>query len=386
MAALEKRKNQVFSETIKGLPVKKGPFVSLFSVQNHKAKKRGQHYDYRLVVGNRAISFFDPKGHTSGLPKQPGERKRLLRGPDHKAEYALFKGEIPEGEYGAGKVELVDVQPAVVKIPDKKSIDLRIYRGPFEGKYKLYNIRGKKYWEIYRRPGLEGYHTERMPFSSDIPESVWTDPRYIAEEKLNGAFYYGILGPKGISFVSRRLSTKGGVIHREENVPHLRDLKVPPKYYGTVIAGEMNHDKGFHFLSGMLNSTPDKAVEVQDRFGFAKYAPFELVKLPGKDTKLIPYEKRRQILQDIVNSLGSPFVRLPDSTIHNKKKFYNKVIKKGGEGIVIKNLDQGYKEGVWYRKKKIDDYDARIVGFEEGSGKYKGKGIGIMWVEGLNPF
>lgn len=372
-----KRRNQVIDEKLRPLPTKGEPFVSLFTLQQHDALKAGKHYDHRIIVGNKAISFVN----RTGLPKKPGEKKLVIKMPDHKADYALWSGKIPTGQYGAGTVKVIDLEPAVIKIPNKQKLDLRIYRGPNTGNYVYLATKDPDKWIVIRRKSMPDFYTERMKFSGKVPESVWTDPRYIAEEKKHGAMYYGVLSDKGISFISRRKSKKGDTIHREENIPHLRDIKIPKRLQGTVVAGEMDHPKGFHFLSGLMNSAPDKAVETQRIFGKASYFPFELAELPHRKTEFISYGERRKIIGDIIRTLGSRFIKQPRAEMKYKKEFYKRLSREGVEGVVLKNLDKGYGKDTWYRKTPLAYYDAKITGFLPGEGKYKGKAIGVMVVE-----
>lgn len=120
----------------------------IFVVHEHHASHL--HWDLRLEMNNVLKSW--------AVPKEPSEKegiKRLaIQVEDHPLDYAKFHGVIPEGNYGAGKVEIWDRGTYEIKFRDSKKIELIFHGKKLKGNYVLvkthYGSKPDKSWLFFK--------------------------------------------------------------------------------------------------------------------------------------------------------------------------------------------------------------------------------------------
>jgi len=120
----------------------------IFVVQRHDA--RNLHYDFRLEMDGVLKSWAVPKEP----PKEAGTKRLAIQTEDHPLAYANFEGEIPEGEYGAGKVEIWDKGTFELRKRLEKEIVVTLHGDELKGDYVLIRTKyGKeeKGWLFFKR-------------------------------------------------------------------------------------------------------------------------------------------------------------------------------------------------------------------------------------------
>jgi bifunctional non-homologous end joining protein LigD len=144
MSLARYRSKRDFRKTAEPAPRKRRPGATtarpIFVVQKHHASHL--HYDFRLQVAGVLASWAVPKRPSMN----PAVKRLAVRVENHPLEYASFRGRIPKGQYGAGRVE----------IWDKGTYDLvsgSIRRGELVVDLKGRKLRGQFALVRMRQPG-----------------------------------------------------------------------------------------------------------------------------------------------------------------------------------------------------------------------------------------
>jgi len=116
-----------------------------FVIQKHRATHL--HYDFRLEMDNVLKSWAVPKEP----PTQPGVRRLAVQVEDHELSYIDFEGAIPEGEYGAGTVEIWDKGTYMLKNRSDKIIEFTLNGSRLKGNYALINFKENNWLLIKKK-------------------------------------------------------------------------------------------------------------------------------------------------------------------------------------------------------------------------------------------
>jgi len=104
---------------------------SIYVIQKHQSTHI--HYDLRLEKDGVLKSWAIPKEP----PTQKGVKRLAVMVENHPLDYAYFEGKIPEGEYGAGTVQIWDKGTYETEKWNENEIIVHINGGKLNGRFYL---------------------------------------------------------------------------------------------------------------------------------------------------------------------------------------------------------------------------------------------------------
>src|SRR5262249_10471594 len=130
-----------------------------FVIQEHHAT--ALHWDFRLERGGVLVSWAVPKG----LPIDPATNHLAVHTEDHPIDYSSFEGDIPEGEYGGGRVSIWDRGTYEGEKWTDREVKVVLHGQRVQGRYVLFktgrdggSARGDRDWMMHRMdPAPEGF-------------------------------------------------------------------------------------------------------------------------------------------------------------------------------------------------------------------------------------
>jgi len=368
------------------------------SLQKHSTPqgKEGTriHYDLRLSPPNssKAYSFAIPKG----LPS-PSEKVLSVYQPLHTRDYMDWEGNIPKGEYGAGKVELVMNEPVEVLRSSPDRLIFNSYSSYRPQEYALIKLKDDN-WIIINRTttkkskSMENISLARPKFKSTKFEDLDINTSHVMLEKKDGAFTNIVITKKPKpdlrSFSYRTSKRTGDLIEYTHKIKSLMFSRPDADLKGTVLQAELMARKDNKFapansIGAILNSNVFESRKKQESLGEIEPHAFNITRYKNKDVSNLSFEDKRKLLEEVVRKI--PAIKLIDvaKTPKEKSKLIRQIIAKKGEGVVL--VDPIYPSHM-IKSKLIDDYDVVIKGFTKGTGKLKETGIGaIQYAHEDNP-
>jgi len=148
----EYRKKRNFGKTPEPKPedlkLKKKSKGLAYVIQRHQASRL--HFDLRLEEEEVLKSWAIPKTP----PLEEGIKRLAVQTEDHPLGYEEFEGIIPEGEYGAGKVEIWDKGDYLLLETDSSKRIMEIRGEKLKGRYCLIKLKPKdkddKNWLFFK--------------------------------------------------------------------------------------------------------------------------------------------------------------------------------------------------------------------------------------------
>lgn len=115
-----------------------------FVIQQHHATRL--HWDLRLEHEGVLLSWALPRG----VPWNPKENRLAVHTEDHPLEYLDFHGEIPAGQYGAGRMSIWDRGTYELEKRADDEVVFTLHGSRVQGRYALFPM-DERNWLIHRK-------------------------------------------------------------------------------------------------------------------------------------------------------------------------------------------------------------------------------------------
>jgi bifunctional non-homologous end joining protein LigD len=338
----------------------------IFVVQRHDARRL--HYDFRLERNGVLASWAVPKG----VPLEPGEQHLAVHVEDHPLEYGSFEGEIPQGNYGAGTVEIWDrgTYDLLEEKPDG-GLTVRLHGERLDGTWALVpaHLSGDaKNWLILRKRDdgaaksgpQRTYRAMLATLTQDLPHGEGWE----FEPKWDGYRALGYVRGGEAKLVSRN-----GNDLTERFVSVAKELPKALRTPDAVVDGEVValDPHGKSSFSAMQQGSTNLAYEV-----------FDVLEIDGEPLVDLPLAERRARLEKLI--ARNPVVQLSGS-FEDGEALFEAAQEQGLEGVMAKRVSSRYSEGGrgrdWLKIKTHGRQEFVICGYTKGQGR-RAAGFGAL--------
>lgn len=422
----EKRNFQVTSEPAGGGEANEN--ARAFVIQKHWASRL--HYDFRLELDGAMKSWAVPKGPCY----DPAIKRMAVQVEDHPIAYNQFEGQIPEGQYGAGKVIIWD-EGKWMPVGDPRKgyrdghLKFDLQGVKMQGRWALIRLKGRESekqppWllikdrDAFARPEREFSVVDEMPDSvvplraakapsqdrsedqpepsadgqhalpgvaADLPTHLKPQlatlvdgvphhaPDWLYEMKFDG--YRMVVRIEGDDV---RLFTRNG--HDwSAKLPHLVDAfrALPAKWAwvdGEIVMLDREGIPNFQALQNAFDGE-----RTQDIVFYAFDLPF----IGQRDLRQEPLTVRRALLQQLMDTTDDDHLRFSEALKAAPSALVATACKMGLEGIMAKRLSSPYvsrRTDTWVKVKCARRQEFAIVGYTAPKGSRAGLGALLLAV------
>lgn len=370
----------------KGAKSKKLSFV----VQRHYASHL--HYDFRLELEGVLKSWAIPKGPSMN----PGDKRLAVAVEDHPLPYGKFYGEIPQGNYGAGNVEIWDngtYQTLEESKNEEETLLTQFEKGDLKFILKGTHLKGAfalvrmndgkdKNWLLIKKKddyAVENFEinsitslkskqkkksevaTVKTPTVSKIKKSIPKKTSFptelpkpmlakLSQQIVNHPDWIYEMKYDGYRVISQVSNEKANLFSRNGNsftkifkslTLELNTIKDAVVLDGEVVIENENGLSNFQMLQN-YQSTQE---------GILKYFVFDMTYLNGFDIIRFPLIKRKELLKSFFENYNFENIYNSEYQIGNGKKLFDELSVKENEGIIAIVPESAYLEG-----KRVDSW------------------------------
>ena len=241
------------------------------------------------------------------------------------------------------------------------------------------------------------------------------EKKWVAQEKFDGHRAIMFLSSNGTRVFSRTDSVKTNwKTENTDKLPHFRDcldsrITTHRWFDGCVLDGELIAASGkFKDVQSITGSLEEKAIEFQEKNGYARYVVFDIIKYRNNDVRSYPFYQRFKMLVAVVSHLKNvcPGLQISIAPVYCTDSVVdemNEIIKdcyevlgytkfrhgdnpfkellddfwtKGKEGLILKDINAPYehkRSNGCLKFKEHRTYDVVISGFKPPTREYTGK-------------
>lgn len=388
----------------------------IFVVQLHASRRR--HYDFRLEIDGVLKSWAVPKGPSL----RAGEKRLAVEVEDHPLAYASFEGDIPEGHYGAGHVDVFDhgawsCDGDPLRAWSGGRMDFRLDGERLRGTWSLIRTAAaarQRHWLLIKRSDAHARDAEAddllqekpgsgsnkppstrrsagarrwqkraaaLPAARRTPGDTTIDPQlassaarpppgdgWLHEVKWDGYRLLARIDDEGQVHLRSRNGLNWTADH-PELVAALQALAVPGSAFdGELVALDEHGRSDFTALQRVLDGRHASALH---------YVLFDLPTLAGIDLTRVRLELRKALLQALLEENEQSALIYSPHLVGEGAAFFAESARAGLEGIVSKSADAIYSPGrssTWLKIKHARSDEFVVVGYTPGKGSRAGFG------------
>lgn len=405
----------------------------VFVIQRHSATRL--HYDFRLEVEGVLKSWAVPKGASLN----PDDKRLAMMTEDHPFGYKDFEGSIPEGNYGAGEVEIWDsgvYEPIKTEKSQKnKSDDLimqeylqtgslkfTLHGKKLNGEFALVKIKNgkqKNAWLLIKHKdkfAVEEYDAEDyLPKDSKVTKR---EEKRSSNKEKNGKKDKNDIDSKDATLIESGRKIKNFITPMlAKTAPEAFDSKdwvFETKWDGYRAIADLS-SKNLKLYSRNGRSFSEKFPQIVENLQLQKskmivdgeivalnkdgkadfqalqrfsenpdqqltYQVFDLLWLDGKSVEHLPLSERKKLLRKVL--VQNDVIKYSEHTAEKGIDFFKKMEKLKLEGMMAKKANSTYSAGGrtsnWLKVKFHNTEDVLICGYTKPKGARKNFGALIL--------